>query len=233
MQTPSLRGVTVAAGIVGIALMVVGAATAVAQAPADQAVATAVQLEVDTEASLAPVTADAPAAHPVEVGRGPIECSETGSCGDDAPDLQTIAVTVETPEPEPEPEPAAASAPPATCALPDAPAKPSDGDTDAWVKLLHAWIRDSQPIAEACDLTWDAWRAASEDVWPDGWDEADAKRWWSEAIGAWNAMQDDPKASSGDDGDGATEAGKGDGDGTWGDRRVRPGGGASWGGKDD
>jgi len=115
------------AGVAGLALIVAGAATAMAQTTPDEAVATAVQIEADP-ASLSPVTVDAPAAEPVEVGRGPIECADNGACGDDGT-ASTIAVEVTSPQPATTPDDAAAES---EARVADAVERWSDKAADAW-----------------------------------------------------------------------------------------------------
>ncbi|WP_062076952.1 hypothetical protein [Demequina globuliformis] len=86
MGLPSLRAAAVAAGLVGVSLIVAGTATAMAAGPSPDPVGQAIQLPVP-EVSLAPAAgptaeSDEPSA-PIEVVAEPIVCSDDGHCGDD------------------------------------------------------------------------------------------------------------------------------------------------------
>ncbi|WP_084105120.1 hypothetical protein [Demequina sp. NBRC 110056] len=166
MSAPSIRTVAVAAGFLGVSMIVAGAATAMTVDTPDEPIANAVTVETPA----ADVAAAVPA-EPVEVGLEPIECTDDGSCG---PKPAAAAPAEQTSAQAPKDEPAtpvakvAAAEPEVECTLPERPTKPSDGDWEGWKSQLHAWFDDVKAAAEACDLDRSEWRALlGESAWKD------------------------------------------------------------------
>ncbi|MFV0286571.1 MAG: hypothetical protein ACK5IM_09345 [Demequina sp.] len=87
MNAPSLRTVTVAAGFLGLSMIVAGTATAMAGVPTDEPIGTGITLQQADGATPEPTpthtgTALLPGV-PIEVGADPLlECDADGACGD-------------------------------------------------------------------------------------------------------------------------------------------------------
>ncbi|WP_159448748.1 hypothetical protein [Demequina sp. NBRC 110053] len=196
MPRPSLRTIAVAAGLLGVTMIVAGTATAMTQAEPDVPIAKAVTVDaLDT-----PVAAAA-AAQPVEVGLEPIRCSDEGACEpgggrpdetEPAPAKEDAAASTVAREPAPrdaqEPAPKrpkdparkpstpAATAPP--CDMPEPPANPEGEDWSAWKHQWRTWFDQARSAAQACGLGPRQWREAMEaHEWGGAQTWGDASAW--------------------------------------------------------
>ncbi|MFW7414597.1 hypothetical protein [Demequina sp. SO4-18] len=189
MIRPSFRALAVAAGFLGVSLIVAGTASAMAGAPTTNPVASAVQLNQEDPASVTPAVeagtsgSEPPAevTAPVEVAPTAIECSDAGVCG--GARAAAAPAPVETTDARaPEPAPTAIARP--ACTPPEPPAEPTDGaGTDTWRKAVDDWAQQWRESAREC-----------------GWDQHD----WTDALGdhPWRSIPGDARQWRGDDRDG-------------------------------
>ncbi|MFW2512929.1 hypothetical protein ACNI3K_04060 [Demequina sp. SO4-13] len=188
-----LRTLAVAAGFLGVSVIVAGTASAMAGAPDTAPVATAVELHQEDPASVTPAVVAAVASAepsdetvtavevgPVEVGPGAIECSDEGVCEGQRRQASGPVVSGQAERPVvsgqaerpvaavPEPKPAPAA--PSSCTLPP----PPDGraDVGAWTRELDEWAEDRHEAARDCDWGTGSGRDAMDDpAWADAWEE--------------------------------------------------------------
>ena len=185
MNPPRLRSVAVAAGFLGVTMVVAGAATAMTTQPSDEPVATAVVMDhaEASEPAMPSPAGEAPAATAVEVPAAPIECTPEGVCGARAHEASTVtsdaAPPVDDRAPASSPEAASATA----CELPARPDLPEHGDREAWEQTARSWLDDVKAAAHECGLDRGDWRAVlGEREWKDlaAWSEGRGDRAWGD-----------------------------------------------------
>lgn len=179
MYRPTFRSIAVAAGFLGISMIVAGTASAMADSPADAPFASAVELRQEDPSSITPAVeaggeasatvADVPA--PIEVGSAAIECSDDGVCDGSRPPSPTRDTQSESR--------GDARARPATpaCDWPAAPTRPSAStDVAEWKRDFHQWVDEWHAMARECGGDAHAWAEAID---RDGWQDLDGA-WWDE-----------------------------------------------------
>ena len=189
MKAPSVRGVAVVAGFLGVTMVVAGAAAAMTTESTDEPVATAVTLTHD-DPSTRDVTAEAPPATAAEVRARPIECSAEGDCGreDDDGEVQHEAPAASTEPPPPAPQAPAETHTPASpsedstaaaadCDYPPPPAWPADGDREAWRAAVGAWLEQAAASTQGCERAPLDWKREWEDWSGDPQEPRDSDAW--------------------------------------------------------
>ncbi|WP_062131422.1 hypothetical protein [Demequina aestuarii] len=216
MNRPSFRTIAVAAGFLGVSIVVAGTASAMVGPPADAPVASAVELRQEDPASVtAPVVADAateaaPVVRvPVEVGSAALECDDDGVC--DARHERSGAPVDppvdDAPAPPNDTAPshgtASSNSAAPSIASPgcDWPAKPPrhSGSEDERTRTWDAWKDAWHAAAQECGWdvgAWDreggAWRGPADDS---GRHQRDAQPAWDGDLEGRNDGEDEPRDS--------------------------------------